>query len=311
MYKIELGEFDGNSWEDIMQKCFKDRYENEQYQRMPANVKGDNGIEGLTIKTGRVFQCYCPSSQCDTKELTKNQRNKINTDLKKLITYKEELKKVLGNQKIKEWHLVTPEFKDKSLIALCRERENEYRAKKLDHLDPDFTILIKEYTDFITELSRHMLLRELKIDISIDEPKGVEWDKCDSEHIRNLRRKIKALVDVQEISEDAKIERTEKIVSSFVFYYQRGLKVVNKLEKHFPEQYSRFMRIKQSQGENIETECMLSMLSKDKLFKEVEENLLNALQEGLGKNFQEAGIEQLSKRIIAEWLMLCPLDFGG
>lgn len=311
MYKIAIGEFEGNSWEDIMQKCFKDRYESEQYQRMPATTNGDNGIEGLTLKTGKVFQCYCPNSQYETKELTENQQKKINEDLKKLITYKPQLIKVLGEQKIREWHLVTPEFKDKKLIAYCRKKEKEYRDKELEHLDENFTVLIKEYTDFTTELTRHMILSEFKIDISVEQPKIVNWNQCDSEHIQNLRRKINVLLEKQEIPAEIKDKKVEKIVENFVFYFQRGLKVLDKLEKHFPEQYTKFARIKQSQGEKIEDECMLSLLPKEQLFQKVQDELLEALSNGLGENFEEAGIEQLSRRIIAEWLMFCPLDFGG
>ncbi|MCL6605924.1 MAG: hypothetical protein K6T94_23920 [Paenibacillus sp.] len=117
MYKIDIGEFDGNSWEEIIQRCLKDKYENDLYQRMPANVSGDSGIEGLTINSGKVFQCYCPESQYETKELTTKQTSKITTDLKKLVTYEKQLKKVLGAQKIMEWHLITPEFKDRRLAV--------------------------------------------------------------------------------------------------------------------------------------------------------------------------------------------------
>lgn len=311
MYKIEIGEFDGNSWETIMQKCFKDKYENEQYQRMPAEVQGDNGIEGLTIKTGKVFQCYCPDNQCETKELTKKQQDKINKDLKKLITYKKELMKVLGKQKIREWYLVTPEFKDKKLVAYCRKKENEYRALNLEHLDSNFTVLIKEYTDFNIELTRHLLLMQFKIDISVDEAKKVNWEECDSQHIKNLRRKIEALINNSLISQEEKDIRVEKIVEQFVFYFQRGLKVIDKLERNFPEHYSKLSRIKQNQSEKSEEQCLFSMLPKNELFKKIQDELLDALKEGLGNHFEQAGIEQLSKRIIAEWLMLCPLDFGG
>lgn len=311
MYKIEIGEFDGNSWEEIIQRCLKDKYEHEQYQRMPANVHGDSGIEGLTVKTGKVFQCYCPDNQCETKELTSKQQIKINNDLKKLINYEKELRKVLGNQKITEWHLITPEFRDKTLVGHCRKKEEEYRTLGLEHLDPNFTVLIKEYTDYITELTRHMLLMEFKIDISVNESRKVNWDECDSEHIKNLNRKIKSLIDAQPISEEEKNKRVNKIVENFVFYFQRGLKVVSKLESKFPEQYSKFNKIKQSQGERIEDECILSLLPKDKLFEKIQNELLESLKGGLGKNFEDAGIEQLSRRIIAEWLMHCPLDFGG
>ncbi|MEK4459665.1 hypothetical protein [Paenibacillus sp. FSL R10-2748] len=311
MYKIDIGEFDGNSWEAIIQHCLKDKYENELYQRMPANVSGDSGIEGLTVESGKVFQCYCPESQYETKELTSKQISKITTDLKKLVTYEKQLKKVLGAQKIMEWHLITPEFKDKSLVAHCRSKEEEYQELGLDHLDTNFKVLIKEHTDFSIELRRHMLLMEYKIDISVEEPKTVNWDECDSDHIKNLRRKVRSLVDIQPVTDEEKNRKTDKIVDNFVFYFQRGMKVVNKLERRFPEQYSRLNRIKMGLGERIEDECLLSQLPKDKLYEKIQQELLDSLIEGLGENFENAGIEQLSKRIIAEWLMLCPLDFGG
>ncbi|MEK5257595.1 hypothetical protein NST74_29550 [Paenibacillus sp. FSL F4-0125] len=311
MYKIDIGEFDGNSWEAIIQRCLKDKYENELYQRMPANVSGDSGIEGLTVNSGKVFQCYCPESQYETKVLTTKQISKITTDLKKLVTYEKQLKKVLGAQKIMEWHLITPEFKDKSLVAHCRTKEKEYQVLDLDHLDSNFKVLIKEHTDFSIELRRHMLLMEYKIDISVEEPKRINWDECDSDHIKNLRRKIRSLVDIQPMSDEEKNRRTDKIVENFVFYFQRGMKVIEKLEGRFPEQYSRFNRIKLGLGERIEDECLLSQLPKDKLYQKIQQELLDSLIEGLGENFENAGIEQLSKRIIAEWLMLCPLDFGG
>lgn len=128
MYKIEIGEFDGNSWEDLMQRCLKDKYEDELYQRMPATVNGDSGIEGFTLATGRVFQSYCPERQYEASELYKKQREKITTDLNKLIIFQKDLQKVLGNQLITEWHLVTPEFTNKALNAHCRAKEKEYRA---------------------------------------------------------------------------------------------------------------------------------------------------------------------------------------
>lgn len=43
----------------------------------------------------------------------------------------------------------------------------------------------------------------------------------------------------------------------------------------------------------------------------MQSELLGALKEGLGESFEISGIQQLSKRIITEWLMLCPLNFGG
>ncbi|HAR84127.1 MAG TPA: hypothetical protein DCR69_00185 [Clostridium sp.] len=311
MYKIEIGEFDGNSWEDLMQRCLKDKYEEELYQRMPATVNGDSGIEGFTLATGKVFQSYCPDKQYGASELYDKQRDKITTDLNKLVKYKEDLQKVLGDQLITEWHLITPEFTNKALNAHCRTKEKEYRKMKLEHLHPKFKVVINEYTDYIVEITRHMNLMKLKMDISVDLPFEIEWIKCDSTHIENLKRKITNLFDSYNMPQEKKEFSVKTVVDSFVFFYQRGLKVLNKLEDKFPEQYGKLKRIKTTQGENVEMACLMSPLPKNELFEKIQSDLLEKLISELGNYFEESGLEQLSKRIIAEWLMICPLNFGG
>ncbi len=190
MYSIEIGKFDGNSWEELMQRCWKDKFECELYQRMPATVQGDSGIEGFALNTGKVFQSYCPEKQYDASELYEKQRDKITTDLKKLIKNKKELQDVLGDQLITEWHFVTPEVTNKALNSHCRTKEKEYQEMKLEHLHPEFKVVIREYTDYILEIMRHINLMKLKLDITVDTPFEVDWSQCTSTHIENLRRKI-------------------------------------------------------------------------------------------------------------------------
>lgn len=310
MYKIEIGEFDGNSWEELMQRCWKDKFEIELYQRMPAIVHGDNGIEGFTLKTGKVFQSYCPERQYDAKKLYENQRDKITNDLKKLVKYKTELQNVLGAQLITEWHFVTPEITNKAINSHCRTKEKEYQEMKLEHLHPKFRVVVKEYTDYIAEITRHMNLMKLKLDISVDIPFEIDWSQCDSEHVATLRRKITNLFNSYDMKEEEKSIRINKVVESFIFFYQRGLKVLNKLEDKFPEQYGKFERVKSAQGENVEIKCMLTTLSKKELFNNIQKELLKELQNEFGELFEYTGLEQLTKRIIADWLMLCPLNFG-
>lgn len=311
MYKIDIGEFDGNSWEELMQRCWKDKYESEIYQRMPATVNGDSGIEGFTLLTGKVFQSYCPEKQYESSELYNKQRDKITTDLAKLIKYKSDLKNVLGNQLIKEWHFVTPEVTNKALNAHCRSKEEEYRALNVEHLHPEFRIVIKEYTDYILEITRHMGLMKMKLDISVDEQIDVDWDLCDSKHVENIRRKMNSLYSSENLTEEQKTIRVNKIVESFIFFYQRGLKILNSLEDKYPEQYGKFKRIKSSQSEDVELTCLMTTISKQELFAGIQSELRAKLKADLGEYFEEAGLEQLAKQIIAEWLMLCPLNFGG
>ncbi len=311
MYRVEIGEFDGNGWENLMQRCWKDKFESELFQRMPATVQGDSGIEGFTLTTGKVFQSYCPEKQYDAAELYEKQRDKITTDLNKLIKYQKDLQEVLGKTLIKEWHFVTPEVTNKALNAHCRTKEKEYQDKKLEHLDPNFRIVIKEYTDYLVEITRHMNLMKLKLDIAVDTPYEIDWNQCESAHVDNLRRKVTNLFSPYNMSEEKRIERVNKVVESYIFYYQRGLKVLNKLEDKFPEQYGKLKRVKSTQGETVEMACMFPTKSEKEMLDNIQSDLLNELTIELGEHFEKASLEQLTKQIVSEWLMLCPLNFGG
>lgn len=72
MYQTKIASFDGNSWKEFCQQCFRLKYESEGYQFMPA-INGDYGIEGFT-RTGIVFQCYCSDNNTDANTLMKPAR---------------------------------------------------------------------------------------------------------------------------------------------------------------------------------------------------------------------------------------------
>ena len=48
---------DGDSWEELCDMCYRKRYQNDNYQKIPAARSGDAGIEGFTAR-GIVYQCY-------------------------------------------------------------------------------------------------------------------------------------------------------------------------------------------------------------------------------------------------------------
>ena len=92
----------GNAWEDLCVKCYRIRYQNENYTYIPAAQGGDAGIEGFT-QNGIVHQCYCPEREYSDDELYAHQRDKLTKDIDKLLNNGERLKK-LGVPTIVEWH---------------------------------------------------------------------------------------------------------------------------------------------------------------------------------------------------------------
>ena len=86
MIKGKYGNYDGNHWEEVCQQCMKIKYQKDGYQELPA-CQGDLGIEGFT-RNGTVIQCYCPDEDYAPKEMYEKQRDKVTTDLQKLINNK-------------------------------------------------------------------------------------------------------------------------------------------------------------------------------------------------------------------------------
>ncbi len=163
MYKTPYGNFNGDSWEDFCQLCFKLKYESDGYQEMPA-WQGDLGIEGFT-RSGIFFQCYCPDAEYNPDKLYEVQRDKITTDLGKLITYEKELKAYLKTIKVTKWIFVTPEYKKKDLVKHCQDKAEEYRRITSTILAPDFDVLVHDIEFYSEQIPIFLNFRERKLDI--------------------------------------------------------------------------------------------------------------------------------------------------
>lgn len=77
------GYMTGNEWEDLCVRCYRIRYQKDNYTEIPAIQGGDAGIEGFTNK-GVVHQCYCPEREYTDDQLYEHQRDKL-TDIHKEV----------------------------------------------------------------------------------------------------------------------------------------------------------------------------------------------------------------------------------
>jgi hypothetical protein len=148
--RVSFGHIGGNQWEEYCQKLFKLKYENQNYQEIPARYSGDLGLEGHTT-TGKAFQCYCPDNDPTSKELYEGQRDKITDDIGKLIKNEFKLLKILGATKIKSWYLVTPKYENKDLLAHCKKKASHVLSKKCSHIAEGFDVFIQTETDYMVE----------------------------------------------------------------------------------------------------------------------------------------------------------------
>jgi len=306
---------DGNAWEELCVQCYKIRYQKEHYTPIPAAQGGDGGIEGYTMN-GVVHQCYCPERAYSDKELYEHQRKKMTDDINKLIlpTYAERLKG-WGVPPITEWHFNIPEYKDARILAHAEtKRQGVLTAKKntpeaFGYICDDFRIIIKTAEDFTPEISRIIRtnLTDMRLNLSIQHTGTPDWSKCDSEKVENIRRKIKAVMHV----EDDANEDLNVIVNMYIEYYISGLEIMNSLRINAPEFYEDLFKLEQSYKNEvkIKTRINTDRTMNQSLFNDILNEFQTKLESDFSKILTQASIGELKHDLIASWLADCSMEF--
>lgn len=307
------GYMTGDAWEELCVKCYRIRYQNDNYTAIPATQGGDAGIEGFTNK-GIVHQCYCPERKYSDNELYSHQRDKLTADIEKLMKNATRLR-ALGVPPVTEWHFNIPEYKDSRILAHAEVKRQEVVKAKEDkpesylHIADDFQIAIKTAEDFAPEISCIIRtnLTNMKINADIKHSDNPDWSKCDSVKVENIRRKIKAVMLVDDDTDEA----LNQVVGIYVDCYISGLEIMNNLRINLPEIYEDIFRLEQSYKREVSIRTLMNI---DKTMnRSLFDNILNEFQAKLerdfSRRFEEATIYELKQDMVAGWLADCSMEF--
>lgn len=298
-------------WEDLCDSCYSIRYP-EKWHKMPSAYLGDCGIEGFT-NDGIVYQCYCPEQPYSNQELYEHQRDKLTTDVQKIVsdTNIARLQSVLGSVKIKEWHLVVPEYKDIRILQHANKKKQEILnivhsdPAKYSHIDASFTISVMQDKNFIEEMSKTIRSRNNKLSLRIKDvgDEEVDYSSCAVEKVDNIRRKFQAIQPAMSL------ELLNKMVSTYIKYYLQGVEVLNDLKLNLPSAYAELHNLLNSYKDDVEIETALNADSS--LNKELFTKITNGFMDELNKLeiFDMATVRKLKNEIIAGWLADCSMEF--
>lgn len=303
----------GDAWEDLCVQCYRLRYQSDHYTYIPAVQGGDAGIEGFTYG-GVVHQCYCPEREYPDDELYNHQRDKLTADIEKLMRNGERLKK-LGVPLITEWHFDIPEYRDSRILQHAKAKQEEVLRAKADtpmqlaHIADSFKIIIRTAADFKLEISRliRSSVTDTKLNLVVKHSDTPDWSKCDSQKVMNVRRKIKAVMHIND-DEDSDLQF---LIDTYMCFYISGIEIMNRLQCDFPEIYEDLYKLEQSYKREVEIRTRIN--TDRSLNQELFERILNGFQEKLEKDFSQmltqASILELKQDLIASWLADCSMEF--
>lgn len=308
MFITTYGSFRGDLWENACQVCFKLKY-SDSYSEVKATSPGDHGIEGFT-RTGKVFQCYCPDENYSADKLYAEQRDKITTDLNKLVLYQKQLKQLIGNMKIKEWIFVTPSISKNDLIKHCTSKSFEYRAKGLEILDNEFEVLAQDIQYLLPHLQ--IALKEVSNDKLIfdnseliTEIDKINYKDTKSDLVENSNRKHRRRFSTNVSQIDQKVDNfTDKTVKNFL----DGKGIVNNWRQLLPQDYERFLKIVSQIEEDVEEMCAFPTEDNNKRYEHIKSLVFSKIQNNFDE-LHEISINNLTNYIIADWILRCPINF--
>jgi hypothetical protein len=292
MYKTEHGDFNGTTWEEFCQICFKRKYEAEGYQEMPA-WQGDLGIEGFT-RTGILFQCYCPDGEYAPDDLYEKQRDKITIDLKKLVTNEKELKNYLKAIKVKQWIFVTPGYKKKDIVKHCQDKAD---------------VLIYDIDFFATEIPLVLDYRKKKIEINPSTEKSeteiADWKTKEISLVENAIRKHGQRISSTATNRDNKIN---SLTQNSIEHFLNGNITLKIMQEKFPRDYEKFIRVVSLFEKKVAEICIVNVGDNNLLYKQIEEELKGKLKEAFSY-IDQITIDRLTEQVLADWILRCPINF--
>jgi hypothetical protein len=307
------GYMTGNAWEELCVQCYRIRYQSEHYTAIPATQSGDAGIEGFTL-SGIVHQCYCPERIYSDNDLYGHQRDKLTADIEKLMKNVSRLQ-ALGVPPVMEWHFNVPEYKDSRILTHAETKRKEVLAAKninptaYTHIADVFRIIIRTAEDFTPEISRIIRtnLTDMRLNLAIGHSEAPDWSKCDSQKVENIRRKIKAVMHVDNEGDvDLNI-----VVNLYISYYIKGLEIMTNLRMDFPEIYEDIFQLEQSYKNEV---SLKTRMNTDRAMnQELFTGILDEFQAKLEKDFSRmltlAAIGELKQDLVASWLADCSMEF--
>jgi hypothetical protein len=303
---------DGETWEKLCDDCYRIRYQENGYQKVPATTNGDAGIEGFTNNI--VYQCYYPEGEYSDQLWYEKLRVKLTKDIGKFVDEEYAVKlKSLGIKNIKEWHLVVPSYRDKRIIEHAKTKTDmviETKKKNTElysYITDDFSIKIKVAEDFKVEMSR--LIRNSCLDIKLNmaiKDADIDLSKCESVKVENIKRKVMAVMG--EISEQD--EHYINLVNIYVEYYIRGIELLKIFSTDFPEVYGDINELLLAYKKKVYSKTLFNP------DKSMNATIFNEILAEFGVRLEQefkylsfASVTELQHDMIASWLADCSMEF--
>ena len=176
-------------------------------------------------------------------------------------------------------------------------------------LDLYFQIIIKIAEDLAPEISNiiRTTITNNRINLAVQHTSSPDWTKCDSAKVENIRRKIKAVMHIDDTADPA----LNRVIGLYVDYYISGMENMSNLRIGFPEIYEDLYRLEQSFKNEVSIRTLMNTdhLMNQSVFSTILSDFGEKLEKDFSTIFNQASIAEVKQDLIASWLADCSMEF--
>ncbi|NKC29895.1 hypothetical protein HEQ75_03400 [Roseomonas sp. BU-1] len=291
-----------DDWESFAQGLLQWQHGILDLHRMPASHGGDLGIDYYCTRDSVIYQCYAVEEPIDIATRAERQKNKITTDLNKIVAGAAEVAKLFLGKPLRKWVLLVPLHNSKDVNLHCAKKTAEIRATKLSVFDPEFEVCIHDERQFPGKALQDAISRLSNISLSVDMPTKEElaqWEASSPDLLANAAAKLSKRVEKTEV---------ETAVAQGVEAFLRGNALIDALRSNAPDLHEKISAAIQYRARLLGFAGPKGGPTPGGILHAEYENLTVAIKE-TAPSLSQLNAQEIALGTISEWIMRCPLRF--
>ncbi|MDP3746893.1 MAG: hypothetical protein Q8Q88_07560 [Phenylobacterium sp.] len=293
-----------DDWESFALSLLQARHGSLNVQKVPATHQGDFGIDFYCTADLVIYQCFAVEEPIDIIARAARQKNKITTDLKKVVEGAVEVSKLFLGLPVKKWILLVPMHDSKDVNLHCAKKTNDARALKLSHLDTDFEVCVHDQESFPgAALSAAMsALTSVSLNVQAPTQKELdEWKAGSPSLLANATKKLSKRTAPGDV---------QNAVVSGVELFLKGNALVDALRSTAPDLHEKVVAAISGRAQRLGYVGPQGGPAPNNIMNTELNTLIDAIK-GAAPTLSHANAEDIALGTLSDWIMRCPLDFSS
>lgn len=298
-----IHQWNPDDWEAFALSLLQGRHGPLGVHKIPANHKGDLGIDYYCTSDAVIYQCYAVEEPLDVTTRAERQKSKITTDLRKIVRNGAEISRLFSGKRVRSWILLAPTHDSKLVNLHCAKKTTDLRVQNLTHLDVEFEVGIHDQDSFPGATLAAAMAALASLSLTVPAPSKADLEAWQAgappDLLVNATRKLSKRVGPAAV---------EAAVADAIELFLKGNALVDALRLGAPDLHEKVAAAISGRGRRLSFVGPQGGSNPSGILNAEVEALIAAIKEA-APSLSSSNAEEIALGVVSEWLMRCPLDF--